>query len=204
MLCKQIKWREYWPFLDCFVDIRSADGLCRLEDCLRANAESRQTAVGAQPHYKESIGSLCDALNGLHFGSPSSGGGVANPPVLACNPQTGRIGAATPSIGAYSAYLCLEKSWQVYARRLTNSISTALARAPKEAITHIKEALVGEMRRLTALVVSYKNDVRFAGVDFDHGHSRFGHLIAGYLISDHGLAIEEVSESVVLLCSCFI
>lgn len=133
---------------------------------------------------------LCDALNSLHVGSPSVA--VAAPPVLACNPQTGRIGMVQPPANAtYSAYLCCEKSWQVYARRLTNTISASVA-ASTESEAHIKESLLGELRRLTALVVSYQNDARFGSVEFAHGHSRFGHLIAGYLIQEHKMALDEV------------
>lgn len=94
----------------------------------------------------------------------------------------------------------------MYARRLTNTIS-ASATASTEGEAHIREGLLAELRRLTALVVSYQNDVKFSAVEFGHGHSRFAHLIAGYLILDHGMALDEVSsiiqDAVLPFCICF-
>lgn len=185
----QIKWREYWPFLDCFMDIRSAEGLTRLEQCLRTNAEKRQQTVTSQATSKESIVLLCAALNDLNVHLEESTPLAKTPPVLMCNPLTGRIVTATQSASTYSAYVCSEKSWQVYARRLTNTIAAAPGNTVNEA--HISEALLGELRRLTALVLSYQDDSRFGSVDFSHGHSRFGHLIAGYLIEHHKHTADE-------------
>lgn len=40
-------WAEYWGFLDCFVDLSSAEGLCKLEEYLSKKDFSPRTHEGA-------------------------------------------------------------------------------------------------------------------------------------------------------------
>lgn len=98
---------------------------------------------------------------------------------------------STPSSpNAFHAYLCVEKSCQIYANRLLKPI----AQNPTNIVT-VNDVLVGELNRLRSLIFSYKQDVRFFAVDFEATHSRFAHIVVALLDSDQEYQEHNVSET---------
>lgn len=175
---RHVKWREYWPFLDAFVDIRSADGLVAFEERLVANANARlkeeeaaaaerlasaaaqltptkattptsriSAMTAAAASLKEtSISLLCKALSQLEVkGAFSADGrlptappvGLVQPPVLQVQPMQPAypsnrpcrtiVQQTQPPPSAFSAYLYAERSLQVYAKRVIDTMRSSAA-----------------------------------------------------------------------------
>lgn len=172
---RSVKWREYWPFLDNFVDIRSAGGLQAFEDRLAANADAIQHEVAADNMVKESgMILLCQALNQLDVKEASSNDD--QPPKATAAVTTVGEPIAMLHSSAFSAHLYAEKSWQVYAKRMTDTLQASTPTGIKN------EQFAAELRRLRSLVCSFLDDERFNSVDFGQAHSRFAHLIVGGLL----------------------
>lgn len=96
------------------------------------------------------------------------------------NDSFNHVRASTPSSpNAFHAYLCVEKSCQIYANRLLKPIT----QNPTNIVT-VNDVLVGELNRLKSLICSYKQDLRFFAIDFSATHSRFAHIIVALLNND--------------------
>lgn len=134
---KQHEWREYWDFLNAFLEISTPNGLTHLENYL----------AELQAQMLEEKG-LSTAI-----------------------PATSQM--MTP-------YTCVEKSLQVFAKRITKTLINNIAN-----IVSINDTLLSELRRLKSLIVSFKDDARFTTVDFAKVHSRIAHLVASYIAQNH-------------------
>lgn len=208
---RHVKWREYWPFLDAFIDIRSADGLAAFEKRLievelarrreavkaekaaveaeRQSAKEAEALAAAQAAAKAvpptrmaamtaaaaslketSISLLCKALSQLEVkGAFSAEGRLPTaPPVLQVQSQTPATpaGAAQPAAtasaavaiplrrtivqqtqspaGEFSAYMYAERSWQVYAKRVIDTMRSAATATAGGVGTIKRDHLAGE------------------------------------------------------------
>lgn len=202
---QNIKWREHWSFLGEFVDIGSSDGLAKLEQHLLSrekppidvsaaaqNVSAAPAATAAAVVRTESsktlVNSVCDALAKLAVKDHRSSNGdgiVVNatitptnaPPAAASIRRTAELSPPSSAAASpFSVYLCAEKSWQVYAKRISNTIILHV-----DSVSLVCDTLKAELKRLKALICSYKEDCRFWKVDFQAAHSRFAHLIVYYI-----------------------
>lgn len=189
---KNVKWREFWNFLNEFIDIRSTDGLNKLEQYLKKKSNSNQDTNNKEAQ----IGTLCSALTKLEVEQNGSSSGrlpyvPKNLDMLLRNNglPADKSPPVTPanSPNAFSAYLCAEKAWQVYAKRMTNTILHNI-----NSVVSINDTLKAELKRLKSLICSYKEDTRFFGVDFQLAHSRFAHLIIAYISQDEQRDVIQV------------
>jgi len=73
-------------------------------------------------------------------------------------------------------YTCVEKSLQVFAKRITKTLINNISN-----MVSINDTLLSELKRLKSLIVSFKDDARFFSVDFSKVHSRIAHLVASYI-----------------------
>lgn len=189
---RSVKWREYWPFLDHFVDIRSVGGLKAFEEKLAAHAAIIRDEVAAGKTaasstedtniIKESgMTSLCRALDQLEVKEVSKND--KQPAKATAATTTVAVSGASLHSSPISAHLYAEKSWQVYAKRMTDTLLASTPTGTK------REQFAAELRRLRALVCSYLEDERFNSVDFGQAHSRFAHLIVSglYGCTDAGI-----------------
>ncbi|XP_031628233.1 uncharacterized protein LOC116344012 [Contarinia nasturtii] len=189
-LAKEIRitWREHWSFLDEFIDISSEDGLAKFEKYLQDRLDDRmkpppsmsihQRKLQLTPLPVTPISKISQKLNKLRIErdqDESFNGVRPSPP-------------SSPS--AFHAYLCVEKSCQIYANRLLKPIS----QNPTNIVT-VNDVLVGELARLKSLICSYKHDIRFFGVDFQSTHSRFAHIFTALLNKDDECQKHKVSEA---------
>lgn len=174
---QQVIWREYWSFLDEFIDIGSNEGLSKFEKYLQDRMDGRMKPPPiALAHRKlqlaplpvTPVSKISQKLNRLHIEKDQN------------DESFNHARASTPSSpSAFHAYLCVEKSCQIYAKRLLKPI----AQNPTNIVT-VNDVLVGELNRLKSLICSYKHDLRFFGVDFQATHARFAHIVIASLNDD--------------------
>lgn len=194
---KNIKWREFWSFLNEFIDLRSPEGLTKLEQYFMKKSGKKDTKKEMHIH------TLCSALTRLEVEqNDGSSGRLPYVPksldLLLRSTTTNYLSdspssPATPPISspnAFSAYLCVEKSWQTYANRMTNTIIHNL-----NDVVSINDPLKAELKRLKSLICSYKKDTRFFAVDFQLAHSRFAHLIIAYIMQDKKCDLVKVNTT---------
>lgn len=171
---QNIGWKEFWPFLDSFVDLSSNQGLKKFEDYLKEKIEKIKTPPPATPRTKiEAVmNGLCSAFNDLILNKDDGQNKIKN-----------ELKAPNSPTSVHLAYLTLEKSCSCFAKRMTKTIANNI-----ENVISINDTLNSELNRLR----SYKDDFRFLVVDFRLVHSRFANLIVGYLkeegtLDDNGL-----------------
>ncbi|XP_017871364.1 PREDICTED: uncharacterized protein LOC108619339 [Drosophila arizonae] len=158
---EQLEWREYWDFLDAFVDMASADGLRRLESYLSAKHELAQASMLAEKSHQAWNFSEIRQYLGLVADRPKSNNSES--------PCVSITQVMTP-------YTCVEKSLQVFAKRITKTLINNIGN-----MVSINDTLLSELKRLKSLIVSFKDDARFISVDFGKVHSRIAHLVASYI-----------------------
>lgn len=175
---QNVGWKEYWQFLGSFVNLSSNEGLQKFEEYLKEKVEKVKTPpplVTTTPRNKiEAVmNGLCSAFNDLILNKDE---GQNKEKIEKKSPN----GSPT---SVHLAYLTLEKSCQVFAKRMTKTILNNI-----ENTISINDTINSELNRLR----SYKDDFRFLVVDFHLVHSRFANLIVAYLkeegtLDDNGL-----------------
>lgn len=188
---QNIKWREHWSFLGEFLNIASSDGLAKLEKYLQSRDDNVSAAAGTAStavttsnviQTESSLHSVSDALAKLALKDHRINNGTNAVTSLAEPvPPVRRTAELSPSSSAspFSVYLCAEKSWQVYAKRISTTIVMHV-----DSELFILDTLKAELKRLKALICSYKEDCRFWEVNFQAAHSRFANLIVYYVSHD--------------------
>lgn len=134
---KQHEWREYWDFLNAFLEISTPNGLTHLENYL---SELQMQMLE----------------------------------------EKGLSTAVTATTQMMTPYTCVEKSLQVFAKRITKTLISNITN-----VVSINDTLLSELRRLKSLIVSFKDDARFTTVDFAKVHSRIAHLVASYITQNN-------------------
>lgn len=187
---QNVGWKEHWDFLNDFLDIASAEGLEKFEKYLCTKEEQKKPLKFmaaskrislAEIHEMSPLSSICRDLSKINYSRIWSklihgeDGGQRNDAAAAAPPS------------ACNAYQCVEKSCQVFAKRLLKQIGQQ-----SRNIAQINDALTCELNRLKSLVCSYKEDTRFFAVDFRSAHSRFAHLIVWFLKEDSSVIDTEV------------
>lgn len=175
-----VGWKEYWPFLDTFVDITSEEGLRQLENYLADKAANM---------YRMS------PLSSNSLQSPVNESGTNSPPKASCiadiSPMTELCRALqTCSIkdnsrrlsngfdkiqethSDLSPFFCLDKSLQVFAKRISNDILHLL-----NVQYDTCKVIETQVKQLQLLMLSYMDDNRFRCIDFQLVHSRLSYLI---------------------------
>ncbi|XP_054728401.1 ankyrin repeat and LEM domain-containing protein 2 homolog [Anastrepha obliqua] len=177
-----VEWREYWDFLNTFVNIASDEGLSKLENYFAQRLkEEEMTKKTAHAMAKSAVilDNVCNALEKLHF--PENGSlqdfrnGFNNERSRFAN-ITGTGEATTTAPQSTTPYTCVEKSVQVFAKRMTKTIIHNI-----DNVVSINDTLLSELKRLKSLICSFKEDTRFLNVNFAKVHSRIGNLISIYL-----------------------
>lgn len=184
---QRIPWREHWSFLNEFIDISCNDGLSQFEKYLQNRLDERMKPPPMSVAQRKMqlplpvtpISKISQKLTRLNIEKDQF------------DDKFDHVRASTPSSpNAFHAYLCVEKSCQIYANRLLKPIT----HNPTNIVT-VNDVLVGELNRLKSLICSYKHDIRFFAVDFEATHSRFAHIVVALLNNDNEYKEHNVSES---------
>lgn len=163
----EVNWKEYWPFLDSFIDIASDEGLKLLEEYLSTQyvALSKSYMEDLKNNSPESsksdllspISNLCVAFSACRLSDS-----YRSP-----NPNTDQN-----SDSNRDSIIYIDKACQVFANRISNDILYILCNEE-----NIIQVLETEMRQLELLTTSYMEDNRFSSINFQKIHSRLGTLI---------------------------
>lgn len=184
---QRVPWTEYWSFLNEFLDISTPDGLTKFEKYLQLRLDERMKPPPISiaqrklqlPLPVTPISKMSQRLTNLHIEKDQP------------DPMNTVGRTSTPSSpNAFNAYMCVEKSCQIYANRVLKPI----AQNPANIVT-VNDVLVGELNRLKSLICSYKQDIHFFAVDFEATHSRFAHIIVALLNSDREYKEHNVGET---------
>ncbi|BFG02258.1 uncharacterized protein DMAD_01819 [Drosophila madeirensis] len=181
---EHLEWREHWDFLDSFVDISTPIGLERLEGYLQKKAEQAEIAEKSDQAW--SFIQYLDMVTGDQQQQQQKhrvGKAVASP-AAAGGASAGADAVSTTQV--MTPYTCVEKSLQVFAKRITKTLINNIGN-----MVSINDTLLCELKRLKSLIVSFKDDARFNIVDFNKVHSRIAHLVASYV--DHS---QEVNVAI--------
>lgn len=199
-----VGWKEYWPFLDTFTDLRSPEGLALLENYLRAKYETACTfaysdsCVEVQNSPEElsisrlsisnlsqsptkdmsPITELCVAMKTCKIND--------RPPHwrrtdiirqrLCRQPSIKKLtnGDSPPPVShTVSPLLCIERTCQVFAKRIADALTFSLTAEPEVA----GESLKAEAKHLQHTIYTYMDDERFHQIDFGLIHSRLAQLV---------------------------
>ncbi|KAH8421113.1 hypothetical protein KR222_001023, partial [Zaprionus bogoriensis] len=175
------EWREYWDFLDAFLDISTPGGLARLEGYLM----DKHVTLLAD---RLSLSSTTSQLQQFDF--------------IAERNRSNNIAAAVGAAGVSSSpvtqvmtpYTCVEKSLQVFAKRITKTLINNIGN-----MVSINDTLLSELKRLKSLIVSFKDDARFITVNFGKVHSRIAHLVASYIAHNQEVGIVRRCQLMILI-----
>lgn len=204
----EVGWKEYWPFLNNFVDLASSEGLQLLENYLTERVNS-EYSCSSTPKYTSSSESDLISNNSPKIRSKDIGQDSILSPISdlcknleACTLNDNSIKKCNPTKAIVvntscsttenqqdlltepqlfkpdlNPFLCIEKSCQVFANRISNDILHLLERD----FGSITVRLEMEIKQLELLMASFMDDSRFISVDFHLVHYRLGCLITSKL-----------------------
>ncbi|XP_017067411.1 ankyrin repeat and LEM domain-containing protein 2 homolog [Drosophila eugracilis] len=165
---ERLEWREYWDFLDTFIDVSTTEGLARLEAYFVEKSEQ-------QAEKSETVWNFAHLHQYFDL--------MASDQQLRKD-RNATAASTTPSAGVMTPYTCVEKSLQVFAKRITKTLINKIGN-----MVSINDTLLCELKRLKSLIVSFKDDTRFFSVDFSKVHSRIAHLVASYVTHSQEVSV---------------
>ncbi|XP_055844913.1 ankyrin repeat and LEM domain-containing protein 2 homolog [Episyrphus balteatus] len=182
---QNVEWKEYWDFLGIFVDIASEKGLKKFEHFLaQKDKENKPQVAVVNNKNKELLDDLCTALDKLNLRTETQSTVEYDNDRQIYNKS---IANNAPQLTM--PYTCVEKSLQVFAKRMTKNLLHNI-----DSIVSINDAFLSELKRLKSLIVSFMDDARFLNVNFTKVHSRFAFLIASYLNDAQGIDTNNKSK----------
>ncbi|XP_055913620.1 ankyrin repeat and LEM domain-containing protein 2 homolog [Eupeodes corollae] len=174
---QNVEWKEYWDFLGMFIDIASEKGLKKFENFLAQKDKENKPPVVVNKN-KVLLDDLCTALDKLSLRTETAN--AVEDDHDSRQMYNKSIANNAPQITM--PYTCVEKSLQVFAKRMTKNLLHNI-----DSIVSINDAFLSELKRLKSLIVSFMDDARFLNVNFTKVHSRFAFLIASYLNDAQGI-----------------
>ncbi|XP_028172688.1 ankyrin repeat and LEM domain-containing protein 2 isoform X2 [Ostrinia furnacalis] len=203
----KVGWKEYWPFLDTFTDLRTPEGLALLENYLKGKYDSAcsfayndSCAQSQQPPDELSLSriSLSDTSQLTPMKDPLSPMTELCVAMKTCkitdrpphwrktDPIRQRLcrqpnakpiltNGDTPPIVNHtvSQLLCIERTCQVFAKRIADALVFSLTAEPEVA----GDSLKSEAKHLQHTMFTYMDDERFQKIDFALIHSRLAQLV---------------------------
>ncbi|XP_061717091.1 ankyrin repeat and LEM domain-containing protein 2 [Cydia pomonella] len=208
----KVGWKEYWPFLDTFTDLRTPEGLALLENYLKTKYESAcsfaysdscaqsqspddislsRISLGnlgnlsQTPSKQNSVLSpmseLCVAMKTCTISSDRPAHWKKTDPIRQrmCRQPTkaltnGDVASPTPNHPNHSVsqLVCIERTCQVFAKRIADALTFSLTSEPEVA----GESLKAEAKYLQHTMYTYMDDERFQNINFALIHSRLAQL----------------------------
>ncbi|XP_056648999.1 ankyrin repeat and LEM domain-containing protein 2 homolog isoform X1 [Diorhabda sublineata] len=167
----KVSWKEYWPFLDSFIDLSSEEGLNSLETYLTDRntllnislfEEAKKSSDLNVSDSLSPISNLCQAFSSCHI-----------------NDSTRSHNSSDDHINDKDSINYIDKSCRVFANRISNDILYILCSED-----NILQILETEIKQLELLMTSYMDDTRFSMINFQKIHSRLGILVGQKLYNN--------------------
>ncbi|KAF5283696.1 hypothetical protein FQA39_LY17244 [Lamprigera yunnana] len=171
-----VSWKEYWSFLGGFFDLSSTEGLQVLEEYLMEQFNN-DNSVSSSPKYTSSSENEC--CNNISDNTASPISDLCKN-FAACTLNDGNEKQNVFKINSktnLNPFLCIEKSCQVFAHRISNDILHLL----ESEYNNTTLVLEVQIKQLELLMKSFMDDSRFISVDFHLVHNRLGTLIGNKL-----------------------
>ncbi|XP_061380831.1 ankyrin repeat and LEM domain-containing protein 2 homolog [Danaus plexippus] len=194
----QIGWKEYWAFLDTFTDLRSKEGLDLLESYLKTKYETAfslayndsvntnhelsmsRISLGNLSHNSQldtalsPISELCVAMKTCRITDEASNWRRCDRTRRVAPPRTHPNGDSPQPINQrVSQLLCIERTCQVFAKRIADALVFSITAEPEVA----GESLKSEAKHLQHTIHTYMGDERFKEINFALIHSRLAQLV---------------------------
>lgn len=215
----KVGWKEYWPFLDTFTDLRTVEGLTLLENYLKTKYESACSFAYsdscAQSQHAEDftisrlsfsiqqsptknstlspVSELCVALKSCVISSDRPHWRKTDPirQRLCRQPNVKLVNGDTPPPVNHtvSQLLCIERTCQVFAKRIADALTFSLNAEPETA----GESLKSEAKHLQHTIFTYMDDERFQNIDFALIHSRLAQL-AVYKLKQQTTDLDDLNN----------
>lgn len=219
-LAEQMKvgWKEYWPFLDTFTDLRTPEGLNLLENYLKAKYETAcsfaysdscaqsfqaddltlsRISLSIQHSPKDftmsPMSELCVALKSCQITSERPHWRKTDPVKqrLCRQPNAKLLNGETQTVVNHtvSQLLCIERTCQVFAKRIADALTFSLNAEPETA----GESLKSEAKHLQHTIFTYMDDERFQKINFALIHSRLAQLVV-YKLKQQTNDLDDVNN----------
>ncbi|XP_044254037.1 ankyrin repeat and LEM domain-containing protein 2 [Tribolium madens] len=150
-----VNWKEYWSFLDCFVDIASNEGLALVENYLLAKVISMDKSYlspdSPEEMTKKSLSTIAD---------------------LCLQMQNCNINESCEEKSGFNSFLCVEKACNVFANRIASEIYHRIF----DDFSLQVSLLEMQTKQVELLILSYLDDYRFNKINFSQLHPRLGLL----------------------------
>ncbi|XP_060531948.1 ankyrin repeat and LEM domain-containing protein 2 isoform X1 [Cylas formicarius] len=194
-----IAWKEYWYFLDSFVDIASEEGLTLLEKYLSVKQDELHESLKLSPVTSKTeilvspISNLCAAFSACKL-----------------NDSSDILDESSKKMD-FDPLFYVDKASHVFSTRILNNISFALC-CKEEEYDNALKTLETDIKQLELLMNSYMSDHRFSNsINFQKIHPRVGDQVGHKLYlnvkdTDGSILvykIEDIAESVVKMLDCF-
>lgn len=212
----QVDWKEYWPFLDTFTDLRSTEGLTLLENYLKAKYESAcsfaysdscaqtpdelsisRISVNISQHSHNGDGTmspmteLCVALKTCKLTDRPTHWSKTDPiRQRMCRQASAKVVNGDAQINrTVSQLLCIERTCQVFAKRISDALTFSLTAEPEVA----GDSLKSEAKHLQHTIFTYMDDDRFQKIDFALAHSRLAQLVV-YKLKQQTTDLDDINN----------
>ncbi|XP_053616623.1 ankyrin repeat and LEM domain-containing protein 2 homolog [Plodia interpunctella] len=222
-----VGWKEYWPFLDTFTDLRTPEGLALLENYLRAKYEDACSFAYSDSCVEHSpvelsisrlslgnisqispikdnmspMSELCVALKTCKISSDKPHWRKTDPmrqrlcrqPSIKHTIENGM--EPSPVINhTVNQLLCIERTCQVFAKRIADALVFSLTAEPEVA----GDSLKSEAKHLQHTMYTYMDDERFKKIDFALIHSRLAQLVV-YKLKQQTTDLDDINNLVEFL-----
>ncbi|CAG9130385.1 unnamed protein product [Plutella xylostella] len=218
----KVGWKEYWPFLDTFTDLRTTEGLNLLENYLRQKYENAcslafsescaennpddlslsrislnlsQQSPPKDPNLSP-MSELCVAMKTCAISNDRPAHWRKTDPVRQrlCR-QPGKLAVLTngdavqATSHTVSQLLCIERTCQVFAKRIADALIFSLTAEPEVA----GDSLKSEAKHLQHTMFTYMDDERFQHINFALIHSRLAQLVV-FKLKQQTIELDDVNN----------
>ncbi|KAL0273358.1 UNVERIFIED_CONTAM: hypothetical protein PYX00_006045 [Menopon gallinae] len=184
-----VPWKEYWPFLDTFVDLSSEEGLQMLEQYLKRRFDETWETVnnGGNLDSGEKVVSPMTALcEAMRFCSLNDDSTIPTKKLKWGTWNTDKHESHRKvddnfESDAKHPLLYFERACEVIGKRVASAITSCDLNGVQTEC--IKDSLEIQVKHLMSNIVSYREDNRFQSINFQMVHSRVA-AVAVYSLED--------------------
>lgn len=183
---QNFQWREWWDFLEKFIDIRSDEGLTSFENYLKRK-ESKLKEPIKSPKLNN-FDAICAGLYSMDLNdelaskpnkitksgllSPSSSFIRQNSFSNLASPRN-----ALQNLPLANPFICIEQSCRAVSKRLTSALESDSIQDQSS----YEKLILQEINKLNNSIDNYMRDSRFNKINYKKVHARYSYLLVWYL-----------------------